>query len=47
MLEHPGADAFRELSHLFFNVGQEGVGVPTAYQHDGVDLFLGQVHHHC
>ena len=47
ILEHPGADAFGELPRLFFDVGQEGIRVPAAYQHDCVDLIHGQVHHHC
>ena len=46
-LEHAGADAFRELFYLFFDAGKEGIRAPAADEHDSVDLFPGQVHHHC
>ena len=46
VLEHTGADSFRELLDLFLDVGEERVRTPAPDQHDRVDGFLGKVHEH-
>ena len=44
--DHLFRDMFGELLDLLSDVAQEGVAGPSAYEHDGVHRYAGEVHFH-